>query len=72
MCVSEFVTYVCKYNKLVTIYQEIQNNIGYFLKLVRLGKKEGLTPEQIINLIKMANNIHELKEKFHHQRFIWI
>ena len=50
--------------KLVTIYQEIQNSIGYFLKLFRLGKKEGLTPEQIINLIQMADNIHRLKEKF--------
>jgi hypothetical protein len=57
---------------LFNVYHEIQNSIGHFLKLVRLGKKEGLTPEQIINLIKMANNIHELKEKFHHQRFIWI
>jgi hypothetical protein len=52
--------------KLVTIYQEIQNSIGYFLKLFRLGKKEGLTPEQIINLIKMANDIHKLEEKFQH------
>ena len=28
-------------HKLVTIYQEIQNSMGYFLKVVRLGKKEG-------------------------------
>jgi hypothetical protein len=41
--------------KLVTIYQEIQNNIGYFLKLFRLGKQEGLTPEQIIKLIQMGD-----------------
>ena len=50
--------------KLVTIYQEIQNSIGYFLKLFRLGKEIGLTPEQIINLIQMADKIHRLKEKF--------
>src|SRR5215217_1517879 len=31
--------------KLVTIYQEIQNSMGYFLKLFRLGKEKGLTPE---------------------------
>jgi hypothetical protein len=49
--------------KLVTIYQELQGGIGYFLQLVRLGKKEGLTPEQIINLVQMADNIHKLKEK---------
>jgi hypothetical protein len=53
-----------KMHKLVTIYQELQDSIEYFLKLVRLGKKEGVTPEQIINLIQMADNIHRLKEKF--------
>ena len=51
-------------HQLFNVYQEIQNSIGYFLKVVRLGKKEGLTPEQIINLIKMADDIHRLKEKF--------
>ena len=53
-------------HKLVTIYHEIQNSIGYFLKLVRLGKKEGITPEQIITFIQMADKIHDLKEKFQH------
>ena len=48
---------------LFNVYQEIQNSIGYFLKLVRLAKKECLTPEQIIIFIKMADNIHTLKEK---------
>jgi hypothetical protein len=52
--------------KLVTIYQELQGSVGYFLKLVRLGKKEGLTPEQIINRVQMADNIHRLQEKFQH------
>jgi CRISPR/Cas system CSM-associated protein Csm2 small subunit len=32
-------------HKLVTIYQEIQNSMVYFLKLFRLGKEKGLTPE---------------------------
>src|SRR5918995_5038259 len=49
-----------KMHKLVTIYQELQDSIEYFLKLVRLGKKEGHTPEQLIIFIKMANNIHRL------------
>jgi predicted nuclease with TOPRIM domain len=53
-------------NQLFNVYQEIQNTIGYFLKLVRLGKKEGLTPEQIIIFIQMADKIHDLKEKFQH------
>jgi hypothetical protein len=50
--------------KLVTIYPEIRNNVGYFLKLFRLGKERGVTPEQIINLIQMADEIHRFKEKF--------
>jgi hypothetical protein len=49
--------------KLVTIYQEIQDTIGYFLKLFRLGKQEGITPEQIMKLIQMADSIHKLQEK---------
>jgi hypothetical protein len=52
-----------KMHKVVTIYQENKNSIGYFLELFRLGKKKGLTPEQIIIFIKMADNIHTLKEK---------
>jgi methyl-accepting chemotaxis protein len=53
-------------HQLFNVYHEIQNSIRYFLKLVKLGKREGLTPEQIINLIQMADNIHKLKEKFQH------
>jgi hypothetical protein len=30
-------------HQLFNVYQEIQNSIGYFLKLVRLGKKEAFT-----------------------------
>jgi hypothetical protein len=52
--------------KLVTIYQEIQNSIGYFLKLFRLGKEKGVTPEQIMKLIQMADSIHKLQEKLQH------
>jgi predicted transcriptional regulator len=49
--------------KLVTIYQEIQDSIGYFLKLFRLGKEKGVTPEQIMKLILMSDSIHKLQEK---------
>jgi hypothetical protein len=52
-----------KMHKLVTVYQEIQDSIGYFLKLFRLGKQEGITPEQIMKFIQMANIIHKLQEK---------
>jgi transposase-like protein len=53
-------------HQLFNVYQEIQNTVGYFLKLVRLGKKEGLTPEQIIIFIQMADKIDDLKEKLQH------
>ena len=46
------------------IYQEVKNNLGYFLKLFRLSRKEGLTPENIIGFLNMAENIQDLNEKF--------
>jgi hypothetical protein len=51
-------------DKLVKIYKEIKDSIGYFLKLFRLGKREGLTPERIILLVNMAYDIHDLEEKY--------
>ena len=50
-------------HKLVTIYQENEDNMGYFLKLLRLGKEKGVTPEQIMKLIQMADSIHKLQGK---------
>jgi hypothetical protein len=49
--------------KLVTIYHENQDSMGYFLKLTRLGKEQGVTPEQIMNLVQMADSIHMLEDK---------
>jgi transposase-like protein len=53
-------------HKLVTIYHENQDNMGYFLKLFRLGKEKGLTPEQIMSLLQMADSIHILEDKLQH------
>ena len=50
-------------HKLVTIYQEIRDSMSYFLKLFRLGKEKGVTPEQIMKLVQMADNIHKLQDK---------
>src|SRR5918996_2775673 len=50
-------------HKLVAIYQEIQDSMSYFLKLFRLGKEKGVTPEQIMKLIQMADSIHKLEGK---------
>jgi archaellum component FlaC len=49
--------------KLVTIYHEHQDSMGYFLKLTRLGKEQGVTPEQMIKLVEMADSIHKLQDK---------
>jgi hypothetical protein len=51
-------------HKLVTIYQEIQDSIGYFLKLFRLGKEKGVTPDQIMKLIQMSDNSTSYKIDF--------
>src|SRR5688500_3508465 len=50
-------------HKVVIIYQEIQDSMGYFLKLFRLGKEKGLTPEQIMNLVQMSERTHKHQEK---------
>jgi hypothetical protein len=49
---------------LFIIYQEVKNNLGYFLKLFRLGRKEALASEKIINLLNLADNIQDLNEQF--------
>ena len=50
-------------HRLVAIYPEIQDSMGYYLKLFRLGKEKGVTPEQIMTLIQMADSIHRLRDK---------
>jgi TolA-binding protein len=37
--------------------------MGYYLKLFRLGKEKGVTPEQIIKLVQMADSIHKLQDR---------
>jgi hypothetical protein len=53
-------------HKLSTIYQENKNSIGYSLRILKLARKDGLTPEQVVDLLKTANNIQDLQEKFQH------
>ena len=50
-------------HKLVSIYQETQDSMGYFLKLFRLVKENGVSPDKIMNLVQMADSIHKLKDK---------
>jgi hypothetical protein len=53
-------------HKLVTIYEETRDSMGYFLKLFRLGKEKDVTPEQIMKLVQMADSIHKFQEKLDH------
>jgi hypothetical protein len=53
-------------HNLVAIYHENQDSMDYFLKLLKLGKKKGVTPEQIMNLVQMADSIHKLQDKLQH------
>jgi flagellar capping protein FliD len=50
-------------HKLVTIYGETQDSMGYFLKLFRLGRENGATPEKIIKLVQMADSLYKLQDK---------
>lgn len=51
-------------HELNKIYNEIKDIMGYFVKLVRLAKKEHLTPEEVIGLINMSNDIQDLKRQY--------
>jgi hypothetical protein len=50
-------------HRLVAIYPEIQDSMGYYLKLFRLGKEKGITSEQVMKLVQMADSIHKLQGK---------
>ena len=51
-------------HELNTIYNEIKDNIGYFITLFRFAKEEQLTPEEVIGLINMSNDIQDLKGQY--------
>jgi hypothetical protein len=51
-------------HQIYLVYKEIgSSNIGYFLNLYRIAKKEDITTEQIINLLKIANDIQFLEKR---------
>jgi hypothetical protein len=43
-------------HKLNLVYEEIKDNIAYFVKLHRLSKVAGMSTEHVINLLEIANN----------------
>src|SRR5689334_6054710 len=45
-----------QYHSLSRIYEEIKDGIGYFVRLYRLAKVARMGVEQVVNLLKIANN----------------
>ena len=45
-----------QHHSLSRIYEEIKDDIGYFVSLYRLAKVERMGVEQVVNLLKIANN----------------
>ena len=43
-------------HKLMLVYEEIKDDIKYFLKLHRLSKAAGMSTEHVVNLLEIANN----------------
>jgi hypothetical protein len=45
-----------QHHSLSRIYDEIKDGIGYFVRLYRLAKVARMGVEQVVNLLKIANN----------------
>jgi hypothetical protein len=47
------------------IYEEIKDDIGYFVKLYKLGKAKGLGVQQVVDALEIANNdLPAIKEQY--------
>src|SRR5919112_967364 len=56
-------------HNLNVVYEEIKDDIGFFAKLYKLAKAKGMDVEQIVNLLKIANNdLSALEEQAKRQR----
>ena len=52
-------------HKLTIVYEEIKDDIGYFLKLHRLSKASGMNTDSVVNLLSIANNdLHAFEDKY--------
>ena len=52
-------------HKLTIVYEEIKDDIGYFLKLHRLAKASGMNTDSVVNLLSIANNdLHAFEDKY--------
>jgi hypothetical protein len=53
-------------HKLNEIYAKLKDNIFSFVKLYQLTKKEGMTPHQVIDVLKIAEEIPNLQAERQH------
>ena len=52
-------------HNLNTVYEEIKDDIEYFLKLHKLSKAKGMGLKQVVNLLQIANNdLPSIEERF--------
>jgi hypothetical protein len=47
------------------IYEEIKDNVGYFVKLYKLSKVNGLSVKEVADLLAITNNdLSAIEERF--------
>jgi transcriptional regulator len=49
---------------LLQVYEELKGEISSILKLYQLTKKEGMGPEQVVNLLKIAAELPNLESRY--------
>ncbi len=63
MCYYEDYLKLVNMKRLVTVYNELKDDLSLFLDLYQRIKKEGLGKPQITELLKTPNRLLDLKEK---------
>ncbi len=63
ICYYEDYLKLVNMRKLVIIYNDVKDDLPLFLRLYWRIKKEGLTKQQIVELLKTPNLLLDLKEK---------
>jgi transposase len=54
-------------HELKMVYDEIGSDIVHFLQLYRLSKKEGMNPQHVVSLLRIANNGLPASERRYHR-----
>jgi hypothetical protein len=57
------------FHKLVSLYEEINDNLSLFLKLYYTIIQNGIKPNEIVNLVKNSNELASLKSAIQIKRY---